>query len=86
MGKRILIISYYFAPQNAIGAVRPTARHAWASTRPVSLVALMETAMVRLETSSSISRIPPFREKSTSGQSVQKCRYRSSCSFLAIFR
>ena len=24
MGKRILIISYYFAPQNAIGAVRPT--------------------------------------------------------------
>ena len=35
---------------------RPTARHAWASTRPVSFVALMETAMVRLETSSSISR------------------------------
>ena len=25
MGKRILIISYYFAPQNAIGAVRPKA-------------------------------------------------------------
>ena len=65
---------------------RPTARHAWASTRPVSFVALIETAMVRLETSSSISRIPPFHEKSTSGQSVQKCRYRSSCSFAAIFR
>ena len=24
MGKRILIISYFFAPQNAMGAVRPT--------------------------------------------------------------
>ena len=47
---------------------------------------LIETAMVRLETSSSISRIPPFHEKSTSGQNVQKCRYRSSCSFAAIFR
>ena len=59
---------------------------AWASTRPVSFVALIETAIVRLETSSSISRIPPFHEKSTSGQNVQKCRYRSSCSFAAIFR
>ncbi len=65
---------------------RPTARHASASTRPVSFVALIETAMVRLETSSSISRIPPFHEKSTSGQNVQKCRYRSSCSFAVIFR
>ena len=52
--------------------LRPAAWSAWASTRAVSLLAFMDSAMVRLETSSSISRIPPFHEKSTSGQSVQK--------------
>ena len=39
--------------------LRPTARHAWASTRAVSFVAFMDSAMVRLETSSSLPPLPP---------------------------
>ena len=56
---------------------RPTAWSTYASPRAVSLLALIDTAMVRLETSSSVSLISPFYGKGTSGQSVQKCRYRS---------
>ncbi len=40
--------------------LRPAAWSAWASTRAVSLLAFMDSAMVRLETSSSTSYIPPF--------------------------